>query len=67
MHEMARADCESDWKLAFSHLEKARPAASAYVKGIQLQHWVKYAIHETASKSSYDEVTSNLSESPTTG
>ena len=61
--EMARADCENDWVLAHRQLAEKRAGAASYLQQIPKEHWVKYAIHATTSKPTYDEVTSNLCES----
>ncbi|NAU33260.1 hypothetical protein EE082_27740, partial [Klebsiella pneumoniae] len=60
--QMARSECENDYKFYSSKLSETRPLAVEYLAGIDKSHWVTYAFNEKYNQPSYDEVTSNLSE-----
>ncbi|POM62886.1 hypothetical protein PHPALM_27889 [Phytophthora palmivora] len=59
---MARADCESDYKLFAKELSKPKPAAVDYLNGIDKKHWAKYKFQEQFKLPTYGEITSNLAE-----
>ncbi|KAG3036669.1 hypothetical protein PC120_g140 [Phytophthora cactorum] len=59
---MARIECENDCKFYRSQLGDTRPLAAQSLDTIEKAHWVTYAFNEEYNQSSYDEVTSNLSE-----
>ncbi|KAE9046721.1 hypothetical protein PR003_g1621 [Phytophthora rubi] len=59
---MARSDCESDYKVFEKELERTKPAAVAYLNGIDKTHWVKYKYQEHFKLPTYGETTSNLTE-----
>ncbi|KAF4130498.1 MULE transposase domain-containing protein [Phytophthora infestans] len=61
--QMARSECEKDYDFYSSKLADTRPQAAEYLRKIMKEHWVTYAFSETYEQPTYDEVTSNLSES----
>ncbi|OWZ00373.1 hypothetical protein PHMEG_00028451 [Phytophthora megakarya] len=57
--KMARSECENDFKFYRSKLADTRSKAGEYLD----VHGVTYVFNETYNQPSYDEVTSNMSES----
>lgn len=60
---MARSDCEKDYDYFKKKLAETHAKAVSYLDGIPKEHWVTYAFNEKYNAPSFDEVTSNLSES----
>ncbi|KAF4134841.1 MULE transposase domain-containing protein [Phytophthora infestans] len=62
INDMARSDCENDYKLFEKQLASTKPGAVEYLRGIDKKHWVKYAFQEHFKLLTYNETTSNLAE-----
>lgn len=60
--QLARSDCENDFKLFRSELAASNPVAVEYLDGIEAKHWVKYKFREAFGLPTFNEITSNLSE-----
>ncbi|KAE8967337.1 hypothetical protein PR001_g28134 [Phytophthora rubi] len=60
--QLARSDCENDYKLYFSELSASNRKAADYTSGVDQNHWVKYKYREAFGLPTFDEITSNLSE-----
>jgi hypothetical protein len=59
---LARSDCESDFKFFHAQLMQFKAKAAEYLDGIEKKHWVKYEFAAAFGTPMYNELTSNLSE-----
>lgn len=60
--QLARSDCENDYKLFFTELAASNPKAAEYMDNVDHKHWVKYKFREAFGLPTFNEITSNLSE-----
>ncbi|KAE9340059.1 hypothetical protein PR003_g10702 [Phytophthora rubi] len=60
--QLARSDCENDYKLYFSELSASNREVADYTSGVDQNHREKYKYREAFGLQTFDEITSNLSE-----